>query len=377
MIAIFIPIFLFTIGYTLRDIFIYNLIMYIFTFSLEYFSACLRTELGPKHALAFSMPALVANLWLLSTIQTYHWPLWFPALCGAFTMALYWQGYHFDFSRSKHRGQATKDVSRMYVILAILGTIAPFFGSTIVTYFGFNVLYFVVIVALALVFVPLLKQGEAHSKKPFKLKKLKVQDIKWDLISYGGNGVEAAIANTIWPLFVYIIVRNYQSVGAITSAALAVTVVVTYIVGKRVTNKNRHSYILTSSYMDSFIYMILAFVETIIQVATLNIARSFVSSLRTAPYTSEYYLHADESNRSEYIFYMESAIDFFKIPLFAILIGLTYYLDTRGVLVAGLLMGAMGAFMASLMPRAKCEMPYCEAKSIKLTPKLRPKNATN
>jgi hypothetical protein len=378
MIAIFVPIYMYTLGYSLRDIFIMNLLMYVFELAFEYLSALVRTEMGPKHAIALSLPFLVAHLWLLATLPVYHWPLWFAALCGGIAMALYWQGYHYDFSKSKRKGQATKDVSRMFIILAILGAIAPFVGSMIATYFGFNALYAVVIVTLGFVFIPLLKQSEEHKKGKLKLGKFKVGPIARDMISYGGAGLDASVSLVIWPLFVFFLLGSYQAIGIITSATLIVTIGVTYLVGKRVSNANRHTYIRTGSYLDGAIYVLLTFVSTFIQVISLNFARSLVSALRSAPYVSEYYLHADETSRSEYIFFMESAIDAAKVVMFAVLIVLTFYFDNSTVLVCGLLFGALGAFMASLMPRAKCEMPYCNAdKTIRLIPKLRTKNATH
>lgn len=377
MVSIFVPIYLFLLGYSLRDILLLNLIMFIVEFAFEYPSALIRTELGPKHAIALSLPPLLAHFWLLATIQTYHWPLWFPAVCGGIALALYWQGYHYDFSKSKHKGQATRDVSRMYIILAILGAIAPFVGSSIATYFGFNVLYLIVILALGFVFIPLLKQSEKHTAKKLRINRIKVGSILQDMISYGGSGIDASIAIVIWPLFVFAIVKNYQSVGLITSLALVLTIAVTYMVGKKVTNGNRHAYIKASSYLDGIVYTLLVFVETFIQVASLNIVRSLASALRSAPFVSEYYLHADEQSRSEYILFMEASIDFFRIIMFSTLIGLTYILPDRGVLAAGLFAGAIGAIMTSFMPKAKCELPVCELASIHMTPKLRPKNATN
>ncbi len=373
MISMFIPLYLYNLGFTLRDILLTNLTMFTVEFCAEYFAAKLRNQFGPKHAIALSMPFLVAHFWLFATIPTYHWPLWFPAICGGLHLALYWQAYHYDFSRSKHKGQATKDVSNIYIILAILGAIAPFTGGWIATNFGFNYLYLIVIAALSVVFLPLLKKGERHEKQPINLSKIRIRDIWRDLLSYGGAGIEATISLVIWPMFVYLIVKTYENVGFVTSIALVLTIVTTYFVGRKVNNKNRHRFIKESSFIDSVLFALFIFVDSFVQVATLNLVQTVAASMRQAPYTSEYYLHADENSRSEYILYMESVIDFVKILVYLILIGATFLLGTREVLVVGLLFGALGAMLAGLMPRSKCELPYCDTdKKIRLIPKLRP-----
>jgi len=373
MIGIFVPIYMYTLGFSLRDIFTFQVEIFVFELCFEYMATVVRTLMGPKHAIAFSMPLLIAYFWMLSTIQTFHWPLLFIAFCGGTSLALFWQGYHYDFSLSKHKGGATKDVSRLNIMISVLGAIAPFIGGVVASNFGFNALYGVVIFFLAVVFLPLIKKSETHLPPNLDLRKIKIRDIWRDMVSYGGTGMEGSISLTVWPLFVFSIVKTYQSVGLITSAALILTIFVTWIVGKRVNNSNRHAYIRTSGYLDSLIYILFTLVDTFVQVTFLNFARSLTSALRYAPFVSEYYLHADETSRSEYILIMESAIDIFRIMLFVLLVVATYSFDEKGVLIVGLLLGAFGSLLGVLMPRAKCEMPYCKnEKTIRIIPKLRP-----
>jgi hypothetical protein len=267
----------------------------------------------------------------------------------------------------------------MYIILALLGTIAPLVGGLIATRLGMNTLYIIVIIGLTIVFVPLFKRGERHTRTRLDLKRVAIRDIWKDMVSYGGAGLEATASLVSWPLFAYLIVKTYESVGIISSIALIFTVVTTYFVGKKVNNANRHKFIKNSSLIDGILFSLFIFVDSFSQMVTLNLARTVANSLRSAPYISEYYLHADEYSRSEYIYYMESAIDLMKIVACAILFWSAFYFDIKIVLILGLLLGAVGGLMAGLMPRAKCELPYCEMKKkgIKVLPKLRSRHATD
>ncbi len=372
MISIFVPIYLLSLGYSLRDVLVLHLVMFVAEFCFEFISASYISKVGPKHVIALSMPPLIAHFWMLSTLPTYHWPLWFIGFCGGVALAFYWQGYHYDFSRSTKKKNATKDVSKMYIILAVLGAVAPLIGGIIVSRFGFIALYAVVIGLLLLVFTPLLRKTEVHTGVPIDLKKIELRKISRDLFSYAGAGIEASVSLVFWPLFVYASVKSYQSVGFITSAALVVTIFVTYFVGKRVNNANRHRYITAGSVLDGVIFVLLTFVDTFVQIISLNMARSLVSSLRQAPYTSEYYLHADENSRQEYIFAMESGIDVGKIFLYAALFALSFLFSDKTLIIIGLLTGAAGALAAGLMPRAKCELPYVKKdRTIHVIPKIR------
>ena len=64
--------------------------------------------------------------------------------------------------------------------------------------------------------------------------------------------------------------------------------------------------------------------------------------------------------------------------MYAFLIVLTFSFNDKEVLIAGLIIGAVGALTASLMPRAKCEMPISEnillTKKIQIISKIRPQN---
>jgi len=378
MIGIFVPIYMYALGFSLADIFLMHIFMFSTEFVFEYVSAYAISKFGPKHAIALSFPFLIAHLWMLSSIKIYGWPLWLIGVIGGISLALYWQGYHYDFSRSKKKTTTTRDVSRLYIILAILAAISPFIGGTIATYFGFEALYAFAFILLIGAAMPLFWFKEKHSKRPFNLSKVDLFKISRDIISYGGSGVEGSVALIILPIFIFIVVGTYQKVGLVTSAALVLSIGVTYLVGKKVDNRNRHNYIKTGSILSGLVYVLVIFVDSFVQIISLNFARTLVSALRSAPYMSEYYLHADDNLRSEYIFVMEASIDLFRLLLFMVLYLSTFLLSNSGVLTLGLVLGGLGAVLTGLMPRAKCELPYCAAnKSIKLIPKLRPKNATS
>lgn len=377
MIGIFVPIYMYTLGFSLADIFLLHIYMFSTELIFEYVAAKTISLFGPKHAIALSMPFLVTHFWMLSTIKTYNWPLWLIAVMAGISLALYWEGYNYDFSRSKSKVGVTKDISRLYIMLAILGAIAPFVGGSIAFYFGFEMLYMVVLVLLLLVFLPLIWFREKHIQRSFKLSKINLQPIGRELIAYGGSGIEASVAITMWPLFVFAIVGTTQKVGFVTSIALILSIAVTYVVGKKVTNTNRHAFVRVGGMMESLIYIPILFVDSFGQVLSLNFARSLVGSLRGAPFISEYYLHADERSRAEYIYVMESAIDFFRIIMFIVLYLMTMVLPGAAVLIIGLLLGAIGSLMTTLMPPAKCELPLCKDATIKVTSKLRPKYETN
>lgn len=371
LIAIFTSIYFFKLGYSLRDIIFYYLVMYAAEAVFEIVSAYGISKLGPKKLIAASLPLLIIHFGLLLTIVNFHWPLWFIGAEGGFLLALFWQPYHFDFSKAKHREKSTKEVSKLYIALAVLGAIAPFVGGVIATNFGISYLFGLVILLLILAMFPLFKTSERFTpKRPLDVKRIKVKAILSDLISYIGSGWDSTVSATFWPIFIYFIVGSYQAVGIVTSIALVITVIVTYLVGKKADGGHRSQYVKYGSIIEGSIYFVQTLAQTATHVVFVNLAHGFSSSIFSSPYTSEYHLHADEYSRQEYIYTMETAIDLGRITLYGILGILTYFFPIKIVLVAALLLGGIGAMMTALMPPAKCDVCNgIQNKSIKLMPR--------
>jgi hypothetical protein len=370
MIGIFVPIYLYTMGYSLRYIILLEIIQFVVEAFFEILALKLNIKWGPKHTIALSMPFLILNFFLLRTLPDYNWPIWLIGASAGICLAFYWQAYHYDFSRSKHKKASTKDVSKLYVILAVLGAIAPFIGGVIASRFGIKTLFTFVILLLIMVLIPLLKDGEKVTQHKINFSRIKIKNIYRDIISYGGSGIEASASLKMWPLFIFLILGSYEKVGFVTSLALIITIVVTYYIGKSVNNINRHRFIKFSSITNSIIYILQTFVDSFGQVMSINIARSFTHSIHAAPFVSEYYLHADENSRAEYIYLMELSIDIFRLFAYLVLLGLTYVFADKQVIIAALLMGSVGSLMTGLMPKARCETKDCENASLKVVRKI-------
>lgn len=360
LVFIFIPIYLYRIGFSLNEIFLYYTFFYAFEASLEYLSTHFLVKLGPKHCIIFSLPISALSLVALWTIPSYHWPLYLVAFLNALGMAFYWQGYHYDFSKVKHADRTTQEISRLYIALAILGAIAPLLGGLIAEYLGMGLLYIIVTLGLLAAIFPLFKSHEPHRRTFIDLSKVKIKKIFMDQISYASYGIEGAASVVLWPLFVFFIVGSYKNVGLVTTAALILTLSITYIVGKKADKMVKTRFIKTGSFLTGLTYFLKAAADSISHVFVLNILTSITHSLFSASWVAEYYLHADEEGRAEYILLMEIAVDLGRVAYFLMLYFISYYLSIKVVLVLGLVFGGMFSFLIGLMPPAEKEMKLAE-----------------
>lgn len=371
LITIFVPIYLYKSNYGISNIFLYYLCLYFFEMIFEYIAARYIKIKGPKHSMILSLPFLVFHMWQLFSLDKIYWPPLALAIPLSFSLALFWEGYHYDFSRSKHTAKATKEIGGLYILLTIIGAAAPLLGGVIASFWGINVLLLAVIALLIFGSLILLKTKDNNFREgEFILKKVRLKNIKRQIISYAGLGWETVSAMQIWPLFLFFIVSSYVEIGFITSLTLVLTVFTAYWVSHRADRGKRTHFIKTGSFLNAAIGIVQVFVETITQAFAVNTGRSLAQSIYKSPFDSEYYLHADEESRSEYIYVMETSVDIARLLFYLIMFVLSFYLPLRPVLIIGLLLGALGSLLVPLMPPAKCEIcGPIQNKNIKITPR--------
>ncbi|MEI7690020.1 MAG: MFS transporter [bacterium] len=355
LINIFIPIYLYTITYSIQAIILYYLIMFVVEAILEYPAMRLIAHFGPKHSIAFSLPFLVLNFWTLWTYPQYHWPIWLIAILGSVTMAFFWQAYHYDFSKSKEKKRTTKQISTLYIIIAFLSALGPLVGGIIAQKFGLNMLFGIVTGLVLLTIFPLFVQREPHIKHKPQIRKIFNKNILRQIVAYGGSGVEASTTMIFWPLFLFFVLGTYQQVGFVVAASLAVTVIVTYLIGHVADRKSKKYFINVGGLLTAALGALRIFVYSLTTAIIVNLLRGVTHSMYESPFVAEYYLHADEQSRTEYIFLMEFGIDLMRVLFFAILFAISFYLTGPQLLVWALLIGAVFTFLLTLMPAAKNE----------------------
>lgn len=374
LVGIFVPIYLWTLGYPLVDIFIIHLLIYLGDGILEIPVTFLLARFGPKRLIALSMPLLVAHFLILWTIPNFHWAIPIIAFSASIPLALFWQPYYYDFSKAKHSHEACKEVSLVLVLTSLTAALAPFIGGFIASHFGIGYVFALVAFLLVFAVAPLFKKGEQHVVRKIDYGRLKINKIREDLVSYWGMGTQGVVGMVVWPIFVYFIVKTYQNVGLATSMAMILTLVFTYLLGKSADHGKRQRYLKTGSFMMGLVYFVKAIASTFIHVFSLDFLSNLANAFFYAPFISEYYLHADEESRNEYLTIMEITSDLSRAFLLLFLAFLTLFFSDQTVLIIGLVLAGFGSLFISLMPPAKSEIEI-KNKTIKVQRMIGAKNA--
>ena len=116
-IAYFIPIYLLLTQGDIKLVFLYYAILYGGEAVVEPIATKLIRHIGPKHTIALSVPFLLIHFFFLQTLSIYDWSVWLLGITGSIGLALFWQAYHYDFSKAKRKKKVTGDVTTQYIMI--------------------------------------------------------------------------------------------------------------------------------------------------------------------------------------------------------------------------------------------------------------------
>ena len=179
MITIFIPIFLLKLDYSLTHVLIFYAILNATHALFVIPAAKISSKYGYKHSIFFSIPILIVFYLALYTLEQFHWPLYLLAIIFGVNNALYWIGYHVDFSIFSDKKNRGEEIGTTRIINSIFHVFGPIIGGLILTFIGFQALFVTVSVLLLASAIPLFFSKDIHKPVPLSFKRIfKGQQIK-------------------------------------------------------------------------------------------------------------------------------------------------------------------------------------------------------
>lgn len=248
MVALFEPIYLWKIGFSIFHILLFYLSVYGLYFFILPLGAKIAKGYGFEHSILYSSPFLI--LYYLSLFAIPYSPLFVGAAVIAFAIqkTLYWPGYYGDFAIYSNDGERGKEVGNLALAASVSAVAGPFIGGMLAHFFGFASLFMIASAAILASNIPLFSTKEIFISKSFvyfkTYKNLIDPNNRKLLFGYLGYG-EEFIFMYVWPVFIFLIVKNEFSAGGLTAAAALIMMFVLLYVGKMTDNGGKHSVLKT------------------------------------------------------------------------------------------------------------------------------------
>lgn len=298
------------------------------------FGAKIMVGLGLKKAMLWSIPFIFLYYLVLWQIELFFlFPLLAIALKFIYSL-FYWPAYHTDLARFSKREIRGEQVGASTVIYNLASVAGPFIGGLVLYKLGFPVLFVVVLILLLVSAVPLFFSREVHEvytdsyKKAFK----EIFNNK-ESIAFGAFGFSAGVDMFVWPIFMFILAINYESMGLIVSGALALSLIFTLYIGKAVDRLSRKRMLKIGSILTAFAWFFKTFVRTSLDAFLAHTIYRFAFVACGVPFRAIMYDEASRDKRimDRFIVFREMSHNLGRAAIFIILAIIFFYIPVSRI----------------------------------------------
>lgn len=309
-VTLFEPIYLFTLGYSLRVILLFYIQVYIIYFIILPLGAKFASRFGYEHSITTSTIFLIG--YYLSLFAIAYNPLFLVIAPLFFSLhkSFYWTGYHADFARFSDGTERGRQVGELTIIDSLVYIAGPFVGGIILAVWGFPALFILVSILILGSSIPLLSTKEIFTPKDFSYqgayRRLVKKGNRRHFLAYLGFG-EDLIVMVIWPVFIYLVVKNFFSVGLVIALATFVTTIATLYIGK-LTDKRKKSVLRYGAVSSTLIWLIRLIASAGWHVFLIDTLSRVTKNAITIPLTALTYDRAQSTSIMKSVVFFEMAL---------------------------------------------------------------------
>jgi hypothetical protein len=330
-ISLFEPIYLYTIGYSVRHIIFFYLLVYGgYTFLLPWFGR-LVGRLGYEHSIFYSQFFLIGYYLTLFGTAQYSVLFYIAPVLFAIQKCLYWPAYHADFalfSRDEQRGREIGGVETLSMMMFIVG---PFIGGAILEWTNFAILFVVTAGLFLLSAVPLLRIKEVHAPAEFSyrdvFKALVDAKHRRNFAAYLGFG-EELIVLTLWPIFIYVVIKDYLDIGTVVALATLTTSFIVLYLGKLADRYKKEHIVRWGSAIYAVVWLIRILATKAWHVFSLDTASRIAKEILIVPLVTTTYANAKKMGVLSYVVFYEQSIAVAKFATAALLLLILQFVGT-------------------------------------------------
>jgi hypothetical protein len=347
LVGIFVPVYLYNIGFSITEIALYFLVWFAVRPPLGYLTARLIAEIGPKHAMVLSTGIQIAYLAFILSLETMGWPLYFIAVIGSLYFGLYRMAFDIDFSKVKHTEHGGKEVGYMQIFERTGGVLGPLIGGLIAGFYDPRYTMALAILVLVMSLIPLLATAEPVKRhQVLILKGFPFKRHRRSIMLSGAFQMQEVTGIIMWPLFLgaFILIEGtYQILGILASLSTVLAIASAYSIGKLV-DKTKGGHLLNiGAVINAVVQVFKPFVNNVAGALAINLAREPAAAMYRIPFMKGRYDEADSvpGYRIVYFMYIELAIAAANIAIWGFVALFSYYVDAKLSLQVAFVIGAL------------------------------------
>ncbi len=349
LISIFLPIYLYSLNYSIPTILFFYLMLNAFRAIFEPASGILVGHYGPKHVMAASFYLLLLQLGMFLTLPTAHWSLVLLAAVSAIGYSLHFISLHTHFSHIKRVKSVGREVGRLTELTNLSSSLGPLVGGLVATFVGIQYSFAAALVLTSFAIFPLFRSRDFSRPTTVPWGHFRLRTIARDLVANIGGGIESSMSTTLWPFALFLVVGTYAKVGAIATLSVVLALITSQLVGRLIDQGFQKQLLVSGGMAEAVLNIFRIFASTPLTVTLVGIVSEVTGGYwLTVPFIAAYYEHADRAARIKYIVAMEMAAQIGKVLFWAALVLASLH-STMLMLVVGFGMSAVAAMLMPLI----------------------------
>lgn len=345
LISIFVPIYLYFLGYSIPYILFYYFLISFYFVVLAPFLVKGIPKIGVKHSIGISIPFYIIYFLGLSILGSAPWLFFFLPAALAIRTIFYNIGYHLNYIEHSEIGCKGKEVSLLTSMPVIASLLSPLAGGFIVFIFGYPYLYTVGSIILSFSIIPLFLTKDQKEKITFKtsdlFKNIVKKENKFLTASFVGYASTTTIGVIVWPLFLTTLNISTETIGSIVSVTAVLTLILFYFIGEKDDIKSEKEAIIRRNKLYTIGWIIRIFADSVFSAFLIDAYKTVTFRLLFVPWLSLTYDVA--KRKSDYFKFLVSREITFNlsrvlvIPILIWIFTLGFYPFVLAFLLASLL----------------------------------------
>ena len=348
MMAIFEPIFLYAgLGFAINQILLFTALIYATYIIFIPLGGKVASLYGYKHSIAISVPFQILYWMMLVAAQQNHSLAFFAAPLYGFSKTFYWPGFHSLIARYSDRGQVGREFGVVYSLISLTLIAGPLLAGTISQHFGFTIMFIVTSVIYCFSIFPLFRAKELFSPKNYEYKQTFefYKTFPKKFLGYMGFG-EEMLAMNIWPIFIFLIVKNFEGTGALATVSSLLAAVLALSIGKMADQFGKRILIKLGAFFSAIIWIGRLGATTFWNTFFIDSLSRTAKELDFIPISTVTYIRAENTHVVPYVVFFEQSLSIGK--LFACVLGMVVF-GLTGSFVALFILGGLFSLLYMLI----------------------------
>lgn len=237
--------------------------------------------------------------------------------------------------------------------MSIISIATPVIAGLVISRFSFNLLFaFGIIIfassAIPYIFLPRTKEKFSWSKYKI-IRKIFSRENRQAALLFFLDGVESMLPIFVWPIFLFELFNgNYLTIGFLSTAVIAITVVLQLLAGKWA-DKKREAMLKTGSVLYAAGWLFKIFIFTAFHVFIIDAYHKFMKIFYRIPLDTFIFEKASQQNHliDEFNVFRQICIVSGRITMVLAVIALSFFISLNWIFALGVLSSVFIGFVYS------------------------------